>query len=205
MLDNCPYPLRLCICGGRFRSRPERAFELRGEFNPGQCDPSSGKLVINVTQQVTGDIDSGCAGNYWAYDEYNKHMQVWQVAPNSFCVDVRYLGSFTTVAGPSPGTGCAGGAIITADIEGTFEGGYKASVTGTLKAAPSKRTKGNIGQIDYAYDASTGVCANQISWLTYYFNPGYNFQYHWWGWVYHGGNNGSWVNAVTGNQGDITP
>ena len=26
----------------------------------------------------------------------------------------------------------------------------------------------------------------------------------WWGWVYHAGSNGSWVNAVSGNSGDIT-
>ena len=26
----------------------------------------------------------------------------------------------------------------------------------------------------------------------------------WWGWIYHGGNNGAWVNSSAGNQGDIT-
>ena len=25
----------------------------------------------------------------------------------------------------------------------------------------------------------------------------------WWGWIYHGGHNGAWVNSIEGNQGDI--
>ena len=105
------------------------------------------------------------------------------------------------MAGQSPG----GGATLTPGIEGTIEGGSTGTVTGSLKTSPSKRIRGNIGSIDLGCDPLTGTCTVVGSWLDYYFNSGYVFSYNWWGWIYHGGNNGSWVNATTGNSGDITP
>ncbi len=197
----------LLIMGGQAVAAPDR-LNWGSQVNASQCGSPPNNLVINVNQHITGDIDSGCAGNYWAYDEYNKHVQVWQIGDGSFCVDVRYVGSFTTVAGQSPGTGCGGSAaILTSGIEGTYEGGYTANVIGTLRVAPSKKTKGNIGSIDFGCDTSTGECPGYASWLSYYFDTGYNFSYTWWGWIYHGGNNGTWVNTVppTGNSGDIIP
>ena len=75
------------------------------QVNPGQCDVQ-GALVINITHQVIRDLDDGEAGNYWARDDYNKHIQVWKIGsnPDRYCVDVRYLGSFVTLEARSPGT-----------------------------------------------------------------------------------------------------
>ena len=164
----------------------------------GQCH-GSGRPIINVVQRIQNDIDSGVNGNYWAYDDLRRHIQVWQTGTNAYCAVVRDQGSFTTVAGDSPG----GSTTIAAGITGTFKGGYTARITGTLKATPGASTRGFIGDFDYQCDASTGNCPGYVSWPDLYFNTGSTFDYISWGWIYHGGNNGRWVNAVTGNRGDI--
>jgi hypothetical protein len=42
-------------------------------------------------------------------------------------------------------------------------------------------------------------------WRSDYFTGVSGFAFdEWWGWVYHAGNNGSWVNAIDGNEGNIT-
>ena len=57
--------------------------------------------MLNIVFQVTGDADSGFGG-YWATDSYTKHVQVWAQAEGTFCAQVKYNGSFITVAGSSP-------------------------------------------------------------------------------------------------------
>ena len=171
------------------------------ETNPGQC--SEGKLVINITHKVTNDIDSAVGGGFWATNNYNRHIQVWQVSPNTFCAIAQYHGSFITDDGPSP----QGTDIIAAGIKGTLEGGYRATIVGTLDSNPAYRTKGNIGTFDYGCDVETDTrdsCTGVFNWVETYFMPGSSFNYEWWGWIYHGGSNGTWVNASSGNQGDIT-
>ena len=41
------------------------------------------------------------------------------------------------------------------------------------------------------------------NWVGQYFESGYNFTYEWWGWIYHAGKHGTWVNSIDGNSGDI--
>jgi hypothetical protein len=101
------------------------------------------------------------------------------------------LGAFTTVAGASPG----GTGTIAAGITGTFEGGYVSTVfTGVLKTVPGASTRGNIGSFDYACDTSTGVCPGYVDWKSLYFDSTAGFDLAWWGWVYHGGDDGSAAN-----------
>ncbi|MEJ2102059.1 MAG: hypothetical protein P8X68_19125 [Desulfobacterales bacterium] len=64
-----------------------------------QC---SGDLVLNVTLQIDNSMDSGVAGNYWAYDFLNRNIQVRQVEEGVYCAEVRDTGKFVTVEGPSP-------------------------------------------------------------------------------------------------------
>lgn len=193
----------LLMLGGQVMAAPSVHLNWGSEVNPGQCDGPLGKLVINVTHKVTNDLDSGLAG-WWAYDDYKKHIQVWQVDTNTFCAVVRYQGSFVTNDGPSP----MNTDTIDAEIEGTFEGGYRATITGTLNSSPTYyRTKGNIGTFDYGCDIKTdpgdrSTCT-LFNWVATYFTSPI-FTYEWWGWVYHGGSNGTWVNSSDGNQGDIT-
>jgi len=169
------------------------------EVDAGQCPP--GKLVLNVTHKVVNDADSGVASNYWAYDDYNKHIQVWQASPDAFCAIVRYVGSFTTVATRSPGNTDD----ISAGITGTFEGGYRANITGTLNPDPTSRTRGYLGPFDYQWggDPADGTII-PFDWVGTYFSSISIFDQVWWGWIYHAGANGTWVNAVSGNSGDIT-
>jgi hypothetical protein len=50
-----------------------------------------------------------------------------------------------------------------------------------------------------------GVAPAYVDWTTQFFTGGVSgFNQVWWGWVYHAGNNGNWVNALSGNFGDIT-
>ena len=65
----------------------------RHQLNASQC--SGGTLVVNVTQQVLNDIDSGYFG-YWAQDNYTRQIQIWQLTENTFCVLARYEGGFVT-------------------------------------------------------------------------------------------------------------
>ncbi len=153
-----------------------------------------GQLVINITHKVLNDQDSAVTRPVWALDNYNKSLQVWQVGPNSFYAVARYTGSFTTTAGSSPmgrdPDGIAGG------IKGSYEGGYTSTVfTGTLRANPEFATRGNIGTFDYS--------VAPFDWVDSYFESTNGFDLAWWGWVYRAGKNGTWVNSIDGNYGDI--
>lgn len=201
--------LGLVIVVGQAMAAPDAPHLNWGsEVNPGRCP--GGKLVINVTQRVINSLDSGTGGNWWAADNYERQIQVRQTGTDTFCAVVRYQGDFTTYAGPSP----QNTDTIAAGITGTFQGGYRMTITGSLLSAPSWSTRGRIGVTDYACtwtDDGDGVfefgeetCSGAINWLDQYFSSGYSFAYDWWGWVYHGGRNGTWVNSSDGNQGDIT-
>ncbi len=166
--------------------------------NPSQCTPN-GELVVNAIEKVVNSVDSGEGGNNWAFINYNKSIQVWAQEDGTFCVRVIYLGRFQGVAGQiSPGAG----GILSGTEKGSFEGGYWATVTGTLKSAPGWTTNGLAANTDHQC-AISGICPGAVSWLEQYFEPGYGFVQTWWGWTYHGGKNGSWVNSVDGNSGDI--
>jgi len=172
------------------------------EVNPSRCPTDQGYryLEINVTRKVENDLTLDPAGNNkWAMLDYIQHIQVWKVGSlpvpggaEKFCALVRYQGSFTTLAGKSPqGTGS-----VSAGIDGSFEGGYRLVFNADELLNPSYSTRGHIGTFT--------VPPNLVDWRTFFFtNIGPDDQ-KWWGWIYHGGNNGAWVNSGIGNQGDIT-
>lgn len=189
----------MCFFAGSLMAGPER-LNFGKQLNASQCN-GGGKLVVNVVQRVINNADSGVTTPVWAFDEFTRQIQVWQTGADTFCATVKYQGSFVTIAGPSP----MGLGVIEAGIKGTFEGGYTAPISGKLKATPGANTKGNIGTVDYACDAA-GACPGAFFWADLYFetgDPGFVFDQPWWGWIYHGGNNGTWVNASGGNSGDI--
>ncbi len=178
---------------------PSEHLDWGQQLSSGASACPSGTLVINVTQKILNDADSGVDGNAWAYDDIVRHIQVVAIDSDLYCATVKYQGNFTTNDGASPGgTGFVGEGVV-----GTFEGGYvSVPFSATLLATPLARAKGSIGTRDYAcvdFD-----CPGYLDWTTLYFNGGAAFDYAWWGWVYHAGNNGSWTNASTGNSGDIT-
>lgn len=160
-----------------------------------------GKLVINAVEKVVNDVDSGENGNYWAYDNYGRNIQVRETAPGAYCVTVDYQGQFVTFASESPGLALH---LNPAGIKGTYNGGYSATFTGTLLASPAWRTNGSVGTVDYACDTA-GNCPGYVSWIGQYFTVGSaaDFNYVWWGWQYKAGKNGTWTNSSDGNSGDI--
>lgn len=158
-----------------------------------------GAPVVNINEKVLNDVDSGQAGNYWAFDNLTRQIQVWNsTTTGQYCVVVRYQGNFSAVAGQtSPG----GSNTLSGTESGPFEGGYNGTLTGSLLSTPLWTTKGSVGTVDYQCDI-LGNCPGYVDWTTQYFSaPALNLDF--WGWIYHGGNNGTWVNASTGTSGDI--
>jgi len=183
---------------------------------PARCtDDGYRYLEVNVTHKVTNDGDSGFT-RYWASLDYNRHIQVWEVGvvgggdDERFCALVRYQGAWISTAGASPmGTDPS----LAAGVDGTFEGGYRAVITGKLQQNPVRRTRGNLGSFDYGWTGNPATGATTpFDWINTYFEPGATFTLEWWGWIYHGGPNGTWVNACDpsegpeceGSSGDIT-
>lgn len=174
------------------------------QLHSGPSSCPSGPFVVNVVQKVVNSVDSGTTRPVWAFDDYVRQIQVVDTG-SGFCATVKYQGSFTSVAGDSPGAAYTA-RTIGDGVVGTFEGGYVSTLfTGTLK--PDVRTKGSIGIFDYQCDTS-GNCPGFVSWPSLFFDSLAGFDIGaWWGWVYHAGNNGSWQNACPacgGNSGDIT-
>ena len=182
--------------------------------NPARCtDDGYRYLEINVTHKVANDGDSGFT-RYWAYLDYNRHIQVWEIGATPggeerFCALVRYQGSWIATPGASPmGTDPA----IAGGIDGTFEGGYRAVIVGSLKASPPLRTRGNLGSFNYGWTGNPAAGpATPFDWIAAYFSSTSSVTLEWWGWVYHGGSNGTWINACPtsdspecqGSSGDI--
>ena len=181
------------------------------EVNAAQCPTDDGYryLEINVTREVELDVAPG-AGHFdadqvapvppdgWAKREFNQHIQVWKIGvvvppgnAERFCALVRYQGSFLSTGTSDPN----GGATLSAGVDGTFEGGYR--LVFTAEENFTQRTKGRIETVT--------VSGGPMDWMADYFASINNFTPEWWGWVYHGGHNGTWVNAVGGNvQGNIS-
>ena len=181
-----------------------------GSFvNAGDVPPGS-KLVLNITYKVTNDEDSGNIG-YWALDNYNKHLQVWQEPDGTtFYVVARYDGQWQTFAGAlSPGAGVA----QNSDGQGTFEGGYIATFNFTGTFNPSLlKISGNTVALDFGgtkadillgtYGAGQTGDISSTDVLSEYF-PGYTgFIQPSWGWTYHYKSQ-TWNNFSYGTTGDI--
>ena len=186
------------------------------QLNASDTACPSGTKVLNVMRKVTNSLDSGTGMNqydtvWWATIDYVQQVQVIQTGPGEFCATVKNQGSFESVGGDSPG--CAGNSncgtsdgYLAPGVVGTLQGGATITFTGTFSPG-NMRTKGNIGTLDQECDATqaNGGCngAGFTAWLNEYFTGVAGFSYDWWGWVYHAGDNGSWVNAESGNEGNI--
>ena len=186
------------------------------QLNASETACPSGDIVLKVVRKVTNSVDSGTGLNdfgyaWWAYIDYVQHIQVVETAPGEFCATLKSQGSFESVGGDGPG--CVNDSNcdlpegrLEAGVVGTFQGGMTQTFTGTF-TPDDKRTRGNIGTFDHACDASEATPCSGPGfglWQSEYFTGISNLTYEWWGWVYHAGNNGSWVNAATGNEGNIS-
>jgi hypothetical protein len=173
----------------------------------------STKPIINVTEQVRNDADSGVAGDTWALDHYTRTIRVWIRSGNTYCAVVTYNGDFQAVAGHQSPSATG---ILTGDEHGEFSGGYQSTdFTATLNVSDPTHwpLKGKVTNpyggnvVDYQCTTDPNPpCPGIIDWTTKYFtniSPPFNFLS--WGWSYHpkDSRDGFWVNALSGNSGDI--
>ncbi len=161
---------------------------------------------VDVNYTLKNDYDSGVAGNAWANDTINRHLQIRQVGNSTpgdttqYCATVDDTGAFVTFAGASP----AGTGTVTAGIVGRINGGYDTNLfTGTLDPSPAYKTHGNLGAFDLQCTDAYNCPGAHPSFLSY-FNGSPSWDYANWNWAYHTAKNGSWLNADSGNSGDIT-
>jgi Ice-binding-like len=162
--------------------------------------------VIDVTEKVINDADSGQAGNTWAFDATTRHIKVWLVSagtPSTYCATVVYDGTAFAIQGA---IGPGGSGLIGHDVKAKIKGGYRATIIGTLLTTPVALwpTHGNVGGGTVDYECSIlADCPGYINWIDQYFVPGYSYTQDWWGWFYDAGNHGKWLNSIGGNSGNI--
>jgi hypothetical protein len=191
---------------------------------PTECGtPStwSAQPIINVRMSVTNDEDSGFDG-YWALDNYQKSIYVWQMPPTgpaaTFCALVQYSGLWQTFAGaisPASQPTNPPGVTQPSDGNGPMSGGYVSGpFTGVYN--PTKPTSGFIGSFDCGgtkADILKGYSNLQTGnphcpdWTTFYFTGGATFPEPTWGWIYTQGDGvgygNLWANIASGSFGDI--
>src|SRR3982074_1047390 len=67
--------------------------DLGSNLSPAAC--GGGTLVIQAAEAVRNDIDSGQAGNNWAYDDLVRSINVWHRTDGTYSPTVGYAGAFT--------------------------------------------------------------------------------------------------------------
>lgn len=188
-------------------SSKKPSLDFNTQLTPEMCH-ATGDPVININEHIIHDVDSGEAGNNWAFDTINRHIQVWNVGLNNYCAVVRDLASFQGVAGEtSPGQTVLNATSLTGNEHGIFQGGYRTTVfNGTLYVQDQVNwpLKGMVkpDPVDYQCNIA-GTCPGRIDWSGKYFKDITGYDLAWWGWIYQGQDSGTWVNAITGNSGDI--
>jgi hypothetical protein len=176
----------------------------RQDISPRQCMPagSHARQVVDVHYLLLNDADSGFAGNYWANDSIFRHLRIWAESDGTYCVQVEDVGTFVTWAGTSP----SGTSTVSAGVRGILDGGYiTTDVVGTF--APTLPTHGYVGTYDLTCDQSGNCPGSSISWANWFSSVTSSNAFAQWGWIYHAGRHGTWLNqddVAAANAGDIT-
>ena len=176
-------------------------------------------LLINVTEGVTNDADSGQGGNYWALDAFSRTIKVWQMGgDDTYCAVVTYNGTWAV---PLAGLESPGMTTTLKGTEtGTIKGGATYAITGPLNVSnpsiwPLRGSVNHSNAVDYQCvinaDGTDNGCPGYQDWVAQYFDesaPSYTLNENPWGWKYvghfpNGDPAGVWINASTGDSGDI--
>jgi hypothetical protein len=176
---------------------------------PANLGCGGGRVVLALTYHVRNDVDTGVAGNNWAFDNYVRTLRVVRKRGNAYCAASRYSGTFTSLAGTSP----AGTATIPAGIHGTFRGSSLTAFRATAATA-GKRTRGDLGVKDFQCTSADvkGRCPGTWDWLRAYFtsrNGFATFRYVRYSFIYHAtqGGKGTYSDWLRGGtvrtHGDI--
>jgi len=164
---------------------------------PSSC-PTDKPLVVDAYFTAENSGDSGADGHVWALDAGTRFIRIWRLGGDAYCVQIHDVGSFTTFAGLSPeGTG-----TVRAGVTGSLDITSYLRVYGTF--APTVPTIGFLGNFD-AQCQQDGTCAADILHLgPSYFPSGLkNLDPGWFLATYDGGACGTWVQAPSGDTGDI--
>lgn len=162
---------------------------------------AKGRPLVNVHYTLVNDYDSGFAGNAWANDTIDRHLQIWQTSSGAYCALVEDHGSFVTFAGASP----SGTSTVNAGVRGEIQGGY-ATTQFTGSYAPTLATRGDLGTFDLGC-TSASICPGAHPSYASYFSSTTGADLATWGWIYHAGRHGTWLNADgidAAHGGDIT-
>jgi hypothetical protein len=208
--------LTLAISFGLIGVMPAMALAAPGlkldkkDISSKQCNPEDAhaKQIVNVHFKLINDYDSGFnnGANAWANDTMNRELSVFKLSDGSYCAQVKDNGKFVTFAGQSPG---ATNTPISAGIKGDIDGGYVTTFFAGV-FDPQLPTKGDLGTYDLeCTDAYTcpGAPDRPSVFNTSYFSSTSGADLAQWGWVYHAGKHGTWLNqddVTAQNSGDIT-
>lgn len=177
------------------------------------CKPEDthAKQLVDVHFKLINDYDSGFnnGANAWANDTIDRQLRIFHLNDGTYCAQIKDHGKFLTFAGQSPG---ATNTSLNADIKGEIEGGYISKFfTGTFD--PQLPTHGDLGTYNLmCTDAYTcpGAPDRASVFNTSYFSTTSldpNDGLAQWGWIYHAGHHGTWLNqddVLPVNSGDIT-
>lgn len=154
------------------------------------------------TATLTDRPDSGVAGNDWALDAMTRKTHICETAPGVYAATVTDTGTFTTQAGKSP----AGAVDIQAGIHGSLAGGFTAAFTapagfdgyqgnydGKTYSGSAPSSSGDWVKNVWGGEGFVSV-ANLVDWKWTYWTCGATVDKA----------TEKWVNAETGNSGDIT-
>jgi hypothetical protein len=150
--------------------------------------------------------DSGCSGNNWAQDLFVRNFIV-QLPANpdgTYTVTEKFQkGHFSTFDGNSPGNACTNpGGHIKEGVGGKFSGKETIVVSdGTFDA------NGSCDKTQYGDPNSGWMQCDTSGWITGFFGPAATGSVSAFNFTYNASGQGliysHWVNADTGNAGDI--
>jgi hypothetical protein len=163
---------------------------------------ASAAVTTTYTFAGQGSPDSGTCGNDWANDTYTRAFKVvtLQNTDGSWRVTENFKkGKFTTVQGASPESCQAGNTSqVSSGLKGTFTGSevikvsggsYDAVGAGNCSAAANPPACTTAEFIDSAFPGNSGYAVSD-----------FYFQYHTANLLACAN---TWINAATGNAGDI--
>jgi hypothetical protein len=157
---------------------------------------------VDVHYKLLNDYDSGFGGNNWANDTIDRHLRIWNQG-GTYCAEIEDHGKFVTIAGTSPG----GSSTVSDGVKGSLEGGYITSnIVGTFAPPGGLATRGDLGTFDLRCNVDSSCPGDRPGWASY-FNPLTSADsFAQWGWIYHAGKNGTWLNQDPDDAsgGDIT-
>ena len=182
------------------------------KISPG--DIVTNKLVLNVTEPIVNNPDSGYHG-YWALDNFSRTIHVWQTGIHSFFMTLSDSGTANTFTGlPSPGQGVPepnnGIASIVGSANVIFNGTFAPSPGNTVSTSnallPVFNNHGSFTGNSIDITNSISTIGNFLG--RYFDVTGgvSNFTMPFWSWTYTYNapvKNEQWINANTGTSGDI--